>query len=373
MNKEYLFTSESVSEGHPDKVADQISDSILDAYLENDKHAKVACETLISGDLLVISGEFKYNSEDKIDHEQIAFDVIRKIGYDKGSFGFDFDKCRFIPSIKEQTAEINIGVEQKGNTGAGDQGLMFGYATNETPEYMPLPILLAHKLMFKQAELRKNGEIDWLGPDAKAQVTVKYRNGKPVSVEKVVLSTQHKSYVRNSEIKYLVTKEIIEKVIPKELLSKEVSLLINPTGAFIEGGPKADTGLTGRKIIVDTYGGSCPHGGGAFSGKDATKVDRSAAYMARSAAKNVVARGYADKCTLQVSYAIGITEPVSLMIDAHGTGKVSETEIEKYVKENFDFTPRGIIERLDLLRPIYFETAAYGHFGREGFEWEKVI
>lgn len=372
-DKEYLFTSESVSEGHPDKVADQISDAILDAYLENDKHAKVACETLISGDLLVISGEFKYNSEDKIDHKQIAFDVIKKIGYDKGSFGFDFDKCRFIPSIKEQSAEINIGVEQKGNTGAGDQGLMFGYAANETPELMPIPISLAHKLMMRQAELRKSGEIDWLGPDAKSQVTVKYRGGKPVSVEKIVLSTQHKSYVKNSEIRYTVRKEIIDKVIPQELLSKEVSVLINPTGAFIDGGPRADTGLTGRKIIVDTYGGSCPHGGGAFSGKDATKVDRSAAYMARFAAKNIVAKGYADKCTLQVSYAIGITEPVSMMIDTHGTGKVSETEIEKYVKENFDFTPKGIIERLDLLRPIYFETAAYGHFGREGFEWERVV
>ena len=372
-DKEYLFTSESVSEGHPDKVADQISDAILDAYLENDKHAKVACETLISGDLLVISGEFKYNSEDKIDHKQIAFDVIKKIGYDKGSFGFDFDKCRFIPSIKEQSAEINIGVEQKGNTGAGDQGLMFGYAANETPELMPIPISLAHKLMMRQAELRKSGEIDWLGPDAKSQVTVKYRGGKPVSVEKIVLSTQHKSYVKNSEIRYTVRKEIIDKVIPQELLSKEVSVLINPTGAFIDGGPRADTGLTGRKIIVDTYGGSCPHGGGAFSGKDATKVDRSAAYMARFAAKNIVAKGYADKCTLQVSYAIGITEPISMMIDTHGTGKVSETEIEKYVKENFDFTPKGIIERLDLLRPIYFETAAYGHFGREGFEWERVV
>ncbi len=371
--KEYLFTSESVSEGHPDKIADRISDAILDAYLTKDRNAKSACETLISGDLLVISGEFKTSSKDDIDHKQIAFDVIKQSGYGDRYFGFDFHGCRFVSSIKEQSAEINMGVEQKGNTGAGDQGLMFGYATNETPELMPLPISLAHKLMMRQAELRKSGEIDWLEPDAKSQVTVKYRNGRPVSVEKIVLSTQHKSYVKNSEIRYTVRKEIIDKVIPQELLTKGVSVLINPTGAFTEGGPRTDTGLTGRKIIVDTYGGSCPHGGGAFSGKDATKVDRSAAYMARFAAKNLAAKGYADRCTLQVSYAIGVTEPVSLMIDTHGTGKVSDTEIEKYVKENFDFTPKGIIERLDLLRPIYFNTAAYGHFGREGFEWEKVV
>lgn len=375
MEKEYLFTSESVSEGHPDKVADQISDAILDAYLEKDKYAKVACETLISGDLLVISGEFKYNSEDKIDHEQIAFDVIRKIGYDKGSFGFDFNKCRFIPSIKEQSSDINIGVEQGNNIGAGDQGLMFGYASNETPELMPLPISLAHKLVQKQAELRKRGQFDWLGPDAKSQVTVKYKNGIPVSVEKVVLSTQHKSSIGIADLRSIVKSEIIDKVIPNNLLSDDLSVLINPTGVFIDGGPRADTGLTGRKIIVDTYGGSCPHGGGAFSGKDATKVDRSAAYMARFAAKNIVAKGLAEKCTLQVAYAIGVVEPISLMVNTHGTGKVSDAEIENFIRNNFDFTPKGIIERLKLLRPIYFNTSAYGHFGREleDFEWEKII
>lgn len=375
MGKEYLFSSESVSEGHPDKIADQISDAILDAYLEKDKNAKVACETLISGNLIVISGEFKCSSDEIINHKEIAIKVIKKIGYDKGDFGFDVDNCVFIHSIKEQSNDINIGVEQENNIGAGDQGLMFGYASNETQEFMPLPILLAHKLMQKQSELRKNGKLDWLGPDAKSQVTVRYKNDKPVSVEKVVLSTQHKKDISQQELTKAVTKEIIYTVIPENLISRNIELLINPTGVFVNGGPKADTGLTGRKIIVDTYGGACPHGGGAFSGKDATKVDRSAAYMARFAAKNIVAKGMADKCTLQIAYAIGVVEPVSLMVNTHGKGKIPDMEIEKYLKNNFDFTPKGIIERLNLLRPIYFKTAAYGHFGRElkEFEWEKII
>ncbi len=371
MEREFLFTSESVSEGHPDKTADRISDAVLDEYLRHDKNSRCACETLISNDLIVISGEFRTRDGFIPDFKGIAFDVLRKTGYGDGDFGFDFEKCRYIQSIKEQSHEINNGVDRGENIGAGDQGLMFGYATNETPEMMPMPILLAHKLMMRQAELRKSGEIDWLGPDAKAQVTVRYRNGKPVNVEKVVLSTQHKSYIRNSEIRYSVIKEIIRNVIPEEMLPKEELILINPAGSFTDGGPKADTGLTGRKIIVDTYGGMAPHGGGAFSGKDATKVDRSGAYMARYAAKNIVARGMAERCTVQVSYAIGMEEPVSLMIDTHGTNKTAEREIERFVKKNFDFRPGAIIERLDLLKPVYFETAAYGHFGREGFEWEE--
>lgn len=375
MNKEYLFTSESVSEGHPDKVADQISDAVLDAFLKEDKNAKVACETLISGDLLVISGEFRTDKEFFPDFKNIAFKILKDIGYDKGDFGFDFGSCRVITSIKKQSADINQGVQMLNDIGAGDQGMMFGYATNETPNFMPLPISLAHKLMLKQSEVRKSGEIDWLGPDAKAQVTIKYSDRKPVSVEKVVFSTQHKENINLDDLKSVVREKIIEKVIPENLKSDSFSVFINPTGSFVEGGPKADTGLTGRKIIADTYGGSCPHGGGAFSGKDPTKVDRSAAYMARFAAKNIVANGLADKCTIQVSYAIGMSEPISLMINTHGTNKVSESEIEYFVKNNFDFTPKGIIVRLDLLRPIYLKTAAYGHFGREldEFEWEKII
>ncbi len=375
MNKEYLFSSESVSEGHPDKIADQISDAVLDTYLSEDKNAKVACETLISEKLLVISGEFKTEKKFKPDFEEIAFNVIRNIGYGNGNFGFNFDECEVITSIKSQSSDINRGVERGEEIGAGDQGLMFGYASNETTEYMPLPILLAHKLMKKQSDLRKSGEIEWLGPDAKTQVTVRYKNDKPVTVEKIVFSTQHTEGIKLPELKEVVKNRIIKIVIPENLLCNDTEFLINPTGSFIEGGPKADTGLTGRKIIVDTYGGSCPHGGGAFSGKDPTKVDRSAAYMARFAAKNVVAKGFADRCTIQVSYAIGITKPLSLMVNTHGTNKVDDSKIEKYINDNFDFTPSGIINRLNLLRPIYLKTAAYGHFGREteDFEWEKII
>lgn len=373
MEREYSFTSESVSNGHPDKIADQISDAILDAYLKEDENAKVACEVLITDNLIVISGEFKKNSINKIDVEKIARDVIKDIGYDK-RWGFDPDGCEIISKIKKQCEEITKGVEKsEGEIGAGDQGLMFGYATKETPEYMPLPLILAHKLMIEHNNLRRSVGFEWIGPDAKSQVTVRYRNNTPLYVESVVLSTLHlESY--NNKVETIITEHLVDKVVPKEIRSKDFKLFINPAGPFTQGGPKTDTGLTGRKIVVDTYGGFCPNGGGCFSGKDATKVDRSASYMARFLAKNIVASGYAYKCTIQIAYAIGQTKPVSLMVDFHNTGKgkIDEQRVENIILDKFDLSPAGIINKLKLRTPIYQKTAAFGHFGREEFEWEKI-
>jgi S-adenosylmethionine synthetase len=372
MKKDYLFSSESVSNGHPDKIADQISDAVLDEYLAEDENAKVACETLITENLIVISGEFKTKPIKKIDVEQIAKDVIKNIGYE-ARWGFDAEDCEFKTIIKEQSSEINMGVERSENEiGAGDQGIMFGYATNETPELMPMPIMLAHKLMIEHNRLRREEEFAFLGPDAKSQVSVRYIDNKPVCVENVVLSTLHCLSAGLEDVVESVRENLIYKIIPNNLRADNFKIFINPTGLFTEGGPKTDTGLTGRKIIVDTYGGSCPHGGGAFSGKDATKVDRSAAYMARYIAKSIVASGYADRCTIQLAYAIGVTKPVSVMIDLHDTGKIDEELLEKKVLDNFDISPAGIIKTLGLKKPIYLNTAAFGHFGREIFTWEKV-
>ncbi len=373
MNREYYFTSESVSEGHPDKVADQISDAILDACLVGDPESKVGCETLVTKNLVIVAGEFKTSSN--IDVENIIRQTIKEIGYTNPKDGFSYDTCEIITKINTQSPDINRGIElSNGDIGAGDQGLMFGYATNETPELMPLTIMLAHKLVMKQSELRKSGTLPWLRPDAKSQVTVKYRGNNPVSVGKVILSTQHSDDINNNSLKEAVIEDIIKKVIPESLFSKDIVYLVNPTGRFVEGGPAADTGLTGRKIIVDTYGGSCPHGGGCFSGKDPTKVDRSAAYMARYVAKNIVAADLAERCTVQLSYAIGKTEPTSLLVNLHNSGKVSEEKLEKIIPEIFNLTPKGIIEMLNLRRPIYKQTSAYGHFGREipDFSWEKA-
>lgn len=373
MAKDFVFTSESVSEGHPDKMADLISDAFLDAVLTKDPHGKVACETLVTKNVAVIAGEFRTKA--KIDPVSIVRQTAREIGYHDPLIGFDSDTCEVHTYLGQQSADIARGVDQaNGEVGAGDQGLMFGYATTETPELMPLPIRLAHRLVQKQAEVRKNGRLPWLRPDAKSQVSVRYKNKRPVAVEKVVLSTQHAEDVKDSTLREGVIAEIIEKVIPTELRSKAIEYLVNPTGRFVIGGPVGDTGLTGRKIIVDTYGGSCPHGGGAFSGKDPTKVDRSAAYTARYVAKNIVAAGLADHCTVQLAYVIGVVEPFSLMVNIHSGGKVSEGDIEKAVRKIFQLTPAGMIRMLDLRRPIYKQTAAYGHFGRElpDFTWEKT-
>ena len=373
MAKDFVFTSESVSEGHPDKMADLISDAFLDAILAKDPLGKVACETLVTKNVAVIAGEFRTKA--KIDPVSIVRETAREIGYDDPLIGFDADTCEVHTYLGQQSADIARGVDQaNGEVGAGDQGLMFGYATNETPELMPLPIRLAHRLVQKQAEVRKGGRLPWLRPDAKSQVSIRYRDKRPVAVEKVVLSTQHSRDVENKEIREGVIAEIIEKVIPVELRSKTIEYLVNPTGRFEIGGPVGDTGLTGRKIIVDTYGGSCPHGGGAFSGKDPTKVDRSAAYTARYIAKNIVAAGLADHCTVQLAYVIGVVEPFSLMVNIHSGAKVSEEAIEKAVRAIFQLTPAGMIKMLDLRRPIYKKTAAYGHFGRElpDFTWEKT-
>ncbi|MCX7832720.1 MAG: methionine adenosyltransferase [Ignavibacteria bacterium] len=372
MNREYSFTSESVSNGHPDKIADQISDAILDAYLREDNNAKVACEVLITDNLIVISGEFKKNSPNSIDVEKIARDVLRDIGYEK-RWGFDPDECKILSIIKDQCEEITKSVEKgEGKIGAGDQGLMFGYATNETPEYMPLPLVLAHRLMIEHYKLRRTLGFEWLGPDAKSQVTVRYKNNKPLYVESVVLSTLHVESYEN-KVEKLIREHLIDKVIPKEIRSENFELFINPGGSFTQGGPKTDTGLTGRKIVVDTYGGFCPNGGGCFSGKDATKVDRSASYMARFLAKNIVASGYAEKCSIQIAYAIGQTKPVSFMVNFHNTGKgrIDEQTMEKIIIDKYDLSPSGIINKLKLRTPIYQKTAAFGHFGREEFEWEK--
>jgi len=371
--KEYVFTSESVTEGHPDKMADQISDAILDYIIEHDKGARVACETLVSNGFCVIAGELKTHAYAPM--QEIAREVVQEIGYTDATYGFDYRSAAVLNGIGEQSPDINQGVDQAGgDIGAGDQGLMFGYACRETEVLMPFPIYYAHRLTQKLAEVRKEGVLPYLRPDGKAQISVKYVDDKPVAVTTVVVSTQHAPEVSQEKIREDVINEVIKKVIPADMLSDETVYHINPTGKFVIGGPQGDAGLTGRKIIVDTYGGSCPHGGGAFSGKDPTKVDRSAAYAARWVAKNLVASGACDRATIQVAYAIGVAKPVSVMVDTHGTAKVAEKKIEECVMDLFDLSPKGIIESLDLLRPIYRKTAAYGHFGRElpEFTWERT-
>ncbi|TVO57808.1 methionine adenosyltransferase [Denitromonas halophila] len=376
MANAFLFTSESVSEGHPDKVADQVSDAILDAILTDDPNGRVACETLVSTGLVVISGEITTSTH--INYREVAQDTIRRIGYDDSSSGFDYKSCAILTAINRQSADIAQGVnEGEGldlDQGAGDQGLMFGYACNETPSLMPLPIYYAHRVMQRQAELRKDGRLPWLRPDAKCQLTVKYVDGKPVGIDTVVVSTQHHPDISHAQLSEAVIEEIIKPVLPSEMVGDKVRYLINPTGRFVVGGPHGDCGLTGRKIIVDTYGGAAHHGGGAFSGKDPSKVDRSAAYAGRYVAKNIVAAGLADKCEVQIAYAIGVAQPVSLMVNTFGTGKIEEDHIEALVRRHFDLRPKGIIQTLNLLRPIYGKTAAYGHFGRDEpeFTWEAT-
>ena len=367
---EYLFTSESVTEGHPDKIADQISDAVLDAILAQDPMGRVACETLLTTGLVVVAGEITTSCY--VDIPRVARETIRQVGYTRAKFGFDADTCGVITAIDEQSADIAMGVD---NLGAGDQGLMFGYACTETPELMPLPITLAHRLTRRLAEVRKSGVLGYLRPDGKSQVTVRYAGGRPRSVETVVVSTQHSPEVPSAQIREDVIEHVIVPSIPPELLDRDRCVYhVNPTGRFVTGGPMGDTGLTGRKIIVDTYGGSCPHGGGAFSGKDPTKVDRSASYMARHVAKNVVAAGLAERVLVQVAYAIGVADPVSIMVDTYGTGKVPDSRLEEMIRRHFDFTPAGIIKYLNLRRPIYRKTAAYGHFGRSEpeFTWERT-
>ena len=376
MSKEFLFTSESVSEGHPDKVADQISDSVLDAILAEDPKGRVACETLVSTGLVVISGEITTTAH--INYREIAQEAVRRIGYNDSEIGFDYKSCAVLAAINRQSPDIAQGVnEGQGldlDQGAGDQGLMFGYACNETPTLMPLPIYYAHRLMQRQAEVRKDGRLTWLRPDAKSQLSVRYVDGKPTVIDTVVVSTQHNPDVSHAQISEAVIEEIIKPVLPKELLSEKTRYLVNPTGRFVVGGPHGDCGLTGRKIIVDSYGGTARHGGGAFSGKDPSKVDRSAAYAARYVAKNIVAAGLADRCEVQIAYAIGVAKPVSLMVETFGTGKISDKKITALVDKHFDLRPKGIIKTLNLLRPIYAKTAAYGHFGREEpeFTWEAI-
>jgi S-adenosylmethionine synthetase len=376
MSNQFLFTSESVSEGHPDKVADQISDSILDAILAEDPTARVACETLVSTGLVVISGEITTTAH--INYREIAQETVRRIGYTDSDIGFDYKSCAILTAINRQSPDIAQGVnEGQGidlDQGAGDQGLMFGYACNETPSLMPLPIYYAHRLMQRQAEVRKDGRLPWLRPDAKSQLSVNYVDGKPVHIDTVVVSTQHGPDVSHADLSAAVIKEIILPVLPKELLSDQTRYLVNPTGRFVVGGPHGDCGLTGRKIIVDSYGGTARHGGGAFSGKDPSKVDRSAAYAARYVAKNIVAAGLAERCEVQVAYAIGVAKPVSLMVNTFGTGKIADEKIVDLIGKHFDLRPKGIIKTLNLLRPIYAKTAAYGHFGREEpeFTWENT-
>lgn len=371
--KEYIFTSESVTEGHPDKMADQISDAILDYIIERDATAHVACETLVSNGFCIIAGELKTTTYAPM--QEIVRKVVQEIGYTDATYGFDYRSAAVLNAVGEQSPDINQGVSQAdGEIGAGDQGLMFGYACRETDVLMPLPIYLAHRLTKRLAEVRKEGIIPYLRPDGKAQISIKYVGDKPVFVDTVVVSTQHAPDVSQEKIHEDVIREVIRHVIPAEMMNESTIFHINPTGKFVIGGPQGDAGLTGRKIIVDTYGGSCPHGGGAFSGKDPTKVDRSAAYAARHVAKNLVAAGACDRVTIQVSYAIGIVQPTSIMVNTHGTSVVDEEKIEMCVKELFDLSPKGIIKSLDLLRPIYRKTAAYGHFGREDsdFTWEKT-
>ena len=372
----YLFTSESVSEGHPDKVADQISDAILDAILENDKHARVAAETLVNTGLVVLAGEITTLS--KVNYTNIVRDVINDIGYNRNEYGFAGNSCAILVNYDEQSPDIAQGVnEGEGldlEQGAGDQGLMFGYACDETPDYMPLPIYYSHRLMEQQSKLRKTGKIQWLRPDAKAQLTVKYdtTNGKPIAIDTVVLSTQHDPDVKYKDLYEAVIEEIIKPILPANLLLESTKYFINPTGKFVIGGPMGDCGLTGRKIIVDTYGGAAPHGGGAFSGKDPSKVDRSGAYAARYVAKNIVASGLARQCQIQIAYAIGVAKPVGINVYTFGTGIISDQEIEKIIQQHFDLRPKGIIQELDLLRPIYKNTSSYGHFGRKDFSWEQL-
>ncbi|EXI68323.1 MAG: S-adenosylmethionine synthase [Candidatus Accumulibacter adjunctus] len=376
MSNEYLFTSESVSEGHPDKVADQISDSILDAILADDPPARVACETLVSTGLVVISGEITTKAH--INYREIAQEAVRRIGYDNSDIGFDYKSCAILTAINRQSPDIAQGVnEGQGidlDQGAGDQGLMFGYACDETASLMPLPIHYAHRIMQRQAEVRRDGRLPWLRPDAKSQLSVRYVDGRPVSIDTVVVSTQHDPDVSHAQISEAVIEEVIKPVVPKELLTGNTRFLVNPTGRFVVGGPHGDCGLTGRKIIVDTYGGAARHGGGAFSGKDPSKVDRSAAYAARHVAKNIVAAGLASRCEVQVAYAIGVARPVSLMVNTFGTGRVSDELIVDLIGKHFDLRPKGIIQSLNLLRPIYRKTAAYGHFGRDEpeFTWEAT-
>lgn len=372
----YLFTSESVSEGHPDKVADQISDAILDAILQQDPHARVACETMCSTGLIVLSGEI--TTDATIDYNAIPRGIVREIGYTSSEIGFDASTCAVLTAFNKQSPDIAQGVnrskDEEMDQGAGDQGLMFGYACDETPQLMPLPIYYAHRLVEQQAKLRKSGRLLWLRPDAKSQVSVRYEDGFPKNIETIVISTQHSPDVPRDELVEGVIEEVIKPVLPAEMLSNHIQYLINPTGRFVVGGPMGDCGLTGRKIIVDTYGGTAHHGGGAFSGKDPSKVDRSAAYAARYVAKNIVAAGLARKCEVQVAYAIGVAKPVSLMVQTFGTGKIPDGKLAELIARHFDLRPRAIIHELDLLRPIYGKTAAYGHFGREepSFTWEKT-
>jgi len=375
MSTEFFFTSESVSEGHPDKVADQISDAILDAILEQDPRSRVAAETLCNTGLVVLAGEITTTAN--VDYIKVARDTIKRIGYDNTDYGIDYKGCAVMVCYDKQSPDIAQGVDEgKGldlDQGAGDQGLMFGYACDETPELMPAAIYYSHRIVERQAQMRKDGRLPWLRPDAKSQVTLKYVDGKPVSIDTIVLSTQHAPEMEHKQIEEAAIESIIKPVVPKEWL-KDTRYLINPTGRFVIGGPQGDCGLTGRKIIVDTYGGAAPHGGGAFSGKDPTKVDRSAAYAGRYVAKNIVAAGLASRCQIQISYAIGIAKPTSVMVTTFGTGKISDEKIAALVSEHFDLRPKGIVQMLDLLRPIYQKTAAYGHFGREEpeFTWERT-
>ncbi|MEX2469367.1 MAG: methionine adenosyltransferase [Pseudohongiellaceae bacterium] len=374
MAEKHLFTSESVSEGHPDKMADQISDAILDALLAEDKHSRVACETMIKTGMVIVAGEI--TTEAYVDVESIVREVVNDIGYNHSESGFDSHTCAVMNAIGAQSPDIAMGVDESDDheQGAGDQGLMFGYASNETEVLMPAPIHYAHKLVKRQAEVRKNGTLPWLEPDAKSQLTFRYEDGKPVGIDAVVLSTQHREEISLADLREAVLDQIIKPVLPEEWIDKDTKYFINPTGRFVIGGPHGDCGLTGRKIIVDTYGGMARHGGGAFSGKDPSKVDRSATYLARYIAKNIVAAGIAERCEVQLSYAIGVAEPTSISVQTFGTGKIDDSKITKLVREHFELRPKGLIAMLDLLRPIYRKTAAYGHFGREEpeFTWEKT-
>ena len=367
--KNFLFTSESVTEGHPDKIADQISDAVLDEVMKQDPKGRVACETLVTTGLAIVAGEITTTAH--VDYDDLVRSTIRGVGYDRAKFGYDSETCAVMCTVKRQSPDIAMGVD---TGGAGDQGLMFGFACDETPELMPMPIQLAHQLTFRLSEIRKSQKVDFLRPDGKSQVTIEYRNGKPVRVDAVVISTQHCETVSNDDLRNAILEYVIKPVVPVAMLDKNTKYYINPTGRFVIGGPMGDAGLTGRKIIVDTYGGYSRHGGGAFSGKDPSKVDRSACYMARYIAKNVVAAGLASKAEVQLAYAIGVAEPVSVMVDSFGTATVAEERITDVVRETFQLTPKAIIETLDLRRPIYKDTAAYGHFGRKGagFTWEKT-